>query len=102
MEAGIPASRINTIDRALAEPQVSAREMVVDAVDSDGHTAGVVASPIKFPSYSGDTVAKVSTLGEDSTAVLSETLGMRREEIDALLDAGVVGAPVPQSKATAQ
>jgi CoA:oxalate CoA-transferase len=101
MEAGIPASRINTIDCALAEPQVVAREMVVDAVDVAGNTGAVVGNPIRLPQHTEPNPARVPLLGQDTRAVLTGVLGMQSDEVEALVDAGVVGTAGSPSKAPA-
>jgi crotonobetainyl-CoA:carnitine CoA-transferase CaiB-like acyl-CoA transferase len=46
--AGVPCGPINTVDRALADPQVLARNMVVDATSPVYGTVKLTGSPIKF------------------------------------------------------
>lgn len=46
--AGIPAGPINTVAEALREPQLAAREMIVDLPHSDNPDLQVVGSPIKL------------------------------------------------------
>ena len=46
--AQVPAGPINTLDRALADPQVRHRDMVVELTDGDGDFVKVVGSPLKF------------------------------------------------------
>jgi formyl-CoA transferase/CoA:oxalate CoA-transferase len=46
--AGIPSGRINTVDEALAHPQVTAREMVVEMEHETARTVRAVASPIRM------------------------------------------------------
>ncbi|WP_407328555.1 CaiB/BaiF CoA transferase family protein [Congregibacter brevis] len=46
--AGIPAGPINTVAEALSEPQLAAREMIVDLPHPDNSDLRVVGSPIKL------------------------------------------------------
>jgi len=53
-EAGIPVAPVNTLDRALRDPQVCHRGMVLDlAGDAPGERARVVGSPLRFARASG-------------------------------------------------
>jgi len=47
-EAGVPAGPINTVAQALADPQVLAREMVVEVTREDGSTLPGLRTPIRF------------------------------------------------------
>jgi CoA:oxalate CoA-transferase len=90
MEAGVPAACINTVDRALAEPQIEAREMLVPIVDSSAHETSVIGNPMKLSSHAPNTPARIPELGEDTATVLATLLGLERAEIEALVQAGVV------------
>ena len=46
--AGVPAGPINTVSQALADPQVVAREMVVEVTREDGSTLPGLRTPIRF------------------------------------------------------
>lgn len=63
--AGVPAGPINSVDQALADPQILARGMVVDAPRSDGAVFPSVRTPILFSGAKlADPVAS-PTLGQD-------------------------------------
>jgi formyl-CoA transferase/CoA:oxalate CoA-transferase len=47
-EAAVPAGRINTVDQALAHPQVVAREMVAETEHATAGTVRTIASPVKL------------------------------------------------------
>lgn len=47
-DAGIPAGPINTIAELFAEPQLHAREMIIDMPHPDGANLRLVGSPIKL------------------------------------------------------
>ncbi|MFN8150419.1 MAG: CaiB/BaiF CoA-transferase family protein [Solirubrobacterales bacterium] len=89
MEAGVPASVINTLDRAFAEPQADARDMVVPVVDSLGNRTRTVANPIKLSDHEA-AEHTVPQLGEHSAEVLRSVLDMSAEQIEPLIEAGVV------------
>jgi CoA:oxalate CoA-transferase len=91
MEAGVPAACINTVDRALAEPQVVARDMVASAVDASGNEARVVGNPIKLAGHTGQRRGRIPELGEHTSQVLADVLGLTPDEIDLLAEEGAVG-----------
>jgi crotonobetainyl-CoA:carnitine CoA-transferase CaiB-like acyl-CoA transferase len=47
-QAGVPAGPINRIDEALADPQITARDMVGQAARPDGTTFPAIATPVRF------------------------------------------------------
>ncbi|HEV2364137.1 MAG TPA: CoA transferase [Caulobacteraceae bacterium] len=83
---GVPCGPINTIDKALADPQIVSRRLIAQA---DGRPfvrapIGLSATPVKV--RSGPPL-----LGADSRAVMLEA-GISEAEADSLIDKGVVGA----------
>lgn len=87
--ASVPAAVINTVDRALAEPQVLARDMVVTL---DHPTAGpvqMVGNPIKLSANPPTMRTPAPLLGQDTGAVLAE-LGVSAERIEELYRIGAV------------
>ncbi len=87
--AGVPAGPINTLDRVFADPQVKAREMVVNVMHSLGFPIPNVASPIKMSGTPVQYRNAAPLLGENTDGVLAEWLGMAKDEIEALKSAGV-------------
>jgi crotonobetainyl-CoA:carnitine CoA-transferase CaiB-like acyl-CoA transferase len=88
--AQVPAGPINTLDRALADPQVRHRDMVVELTDRDGDSIRVVGSPLKFAGRSSRAHAYPHRLGADSADILRELLGMPEDEVARLVREGVV------------
>ena len=86
---GIPAGPINTIDVALAHPQVEYREMVLSVEHPTEGTVRMVGSPIKLSGHTPAPSTAPPTLGEHTDEVLAE-LGFSRIDIRALHDTGVV------------
>ena len=83
LEDHIPIGPINTIDRALTDPQILSRRMVVDIPYGNDSALKLVGNPIKL-SASEEVFKKPSRLGEDTEEVLKEMLGYAQEEIDQL------------------
>jgi CoA:oxalate CoA-transferase len=89
--AQVPAGPINTLDRALGDPQVRHRDMVVELTDREGEAVQVVGNPIKFAGQSTREHAYPHRLGADTESVLRSLLGFSAEEVSRLAEAGIVG-----------
>jgi crotonobetainyl-CoA:carnitine CoA-transferase CaiB-like acyl-CoA transferase len=83
---GVPSGPINTIDQALADPQVAARELLVETQGRRFMRAPIGLSKTPVTVRSGP-----PPLGRDSRAVLEEA-GLTAAEIDSLIEDGVLGA----------
>jgi len=88
--AQVPAGPINTIDRALADPQVRHRDMVVELTDGEGGSVRVAGNPLKFAGQSTREHAYPHRLGADSGAILRELVGLPEEEVASLAKAGII------------
>ncbi len=86
----VPAGPINTLDRALADPQIRHRDMVVELVDDDGDSVKVVGNPLKITGLSTHEHAYPRRLGADSATVLRELLGFSDDDVSRLVDEGIV------------
>ena len=93
--ADIPAAPVNTVDRAMVDPQVRHRNMVVTAQHRDGDTMQLLGNPIKMLRTACETITWPPELGEHTRPVLEELLRMSSEEVSALETSGVVycGSP---------
>jgi crotonobetainyl-CoA:carnitine CoA-transferase CaiB-like acyl-CoA transferase len=84
----VPVAPVHTVEEALADEQVQAREMVVDVPHPIFGTLREVGCPIKIdalrPRY-----AAASALGADTADVLAE-IGVTPVDLDRLRAAGVV------------
>jgi CoA:oxalate CoA-transferase len=87
--AQVPAGPINTLDRALADPQVRHRNMVVELADGDGDTVRVADNPVKMSGEPARQPAYPHRLGADTGAILRE-LGVAEEEVLSLANEGVI------------
>jgi crotonobetainyl-CoA:carnitine CoA-transferase CaiB-like acyl-CoA transferase len=86
----IPSGPINDYSQVFADPQVVAREMVVETEHPKLGHLKTLGSPIKLSASPPDVCRRAPLLGEHTDDVLRET-GFSTSEIDALREAGVVG-----------
>jgi crotonobetainyl-CoA:carnitine CoA-transferase CaiB-like acyl-CoA transferase len=87
--AGVPVGPINKIGEMLADPQVRAREMVVDVEHSRAGKTQAIGLPIKFSETPGKVARGAPVLGEHTDEVLG-SLGYSPGEIAALRASGAV------------
>jgi CoA:oxalate CoA-transferase len=82
-EAGIPCAPINTVDRVVKDPQIIAREMIVEIehpVAGKMHIPGV---PIKMSATPGSVDTPAPLLGQHTDEILKE-FGLSPAEIEEL------------------
>jgi crotonobetainyl-CoA:carnitine CoA-transferase CaiB-like acyl-CoA transferase len=87
---GIPVGVVNTLDRALADPQVVHRNMVLALEDSAGRRIRVAGNPVKFRGAAEPAATYPPRLGADTADVLITVLGWPPARIEALARQGVV------------
>ncbi len=87
---GVPCGPINTIDQVLNDPQVRAREMVVDVPHPGAGSVKLVASPLKIPTAPAIVRLRPPMLGEHTGEVLHELLGYDEKTVCELHEAQVV------------
>ena len=88
--AGIPCGPINTVDKVLADPQVRAREMVVEMQHPKAGRLQMAGSPVKLAGSRPPAPNPSPLLGQHTDEVLREILGLDDGQIAALRDGGVV------------
>jgi CoA:oxalate CoA-transferase len=89
-EGDIPAAPVNTVDRALADPQVRHRKMVMTARHRDGDTMSMLGNPIKMTRTPCEAINWPPELGEHTRPVLEQLLGMSSEEVSRLEASGAI------------
>ncbi len=88
--AGVATAPINTVDRALDDPQTRANDMVVESTGPDGATQRLVGLPFKLSQTPGAPGAAPPTLGQDARKVFRDLAGLSDAEIDRLAADGAI------------
>lgn len=86
----IPVGVVNTLDRVMADPQIKARNMVMDLTASDGRKIRVMGNPIHFEEAAPGEPVYPPAAGENSADVLSSVLGLNADEIAGLIERKIV------------
>ncbi len=89
-DAGVPAGPINDLGEVYADPQVQAREMMVETEHPIAGRVKNIGIPIKLSETPGQFQRPAPTLGQHTDEVLTE-LGCSPNEIEKLRSDGVVG-----------
>jgi crotonobetainyl-CoA:carnitine CoA-transferase CaiB-like acyl-CoA transferase len=87
--AGVPVGPVNKIGDMLADPQVAAREMVVEVDHPRAGRVKAIGMPIKFSDTTGNMERPAPLLGEHSREVLT-ALGYSASDIEKLRRDGAV------------
>ena len=87
----VPVGVINDIADALAEPQVNARDMLVNIPHSMNPDFNMVGSPIRLSDTPVEYKRPAPLLGQDTNDVLAEYLDLSPEQLAQLKTDGVVG-----------
>ncbi len=91
---GVPVGPVNTIDRALAEPQIAHRGMVLELKGHDhDQRVRVAGDPIKMKRSRRKAHRFPPRLAQDTLDVLTNTLGYSAERAEALVRKAVVSTP---------
>lgn len=88
--AGIPCGPVNTIDQVASDPQIAARDMIINVQHPKAGGFKVVNTPFKFSRTPCRAERASPDLGEHTQDVLSQLLGMTNEEISTLKSLGVI------------
>src|SRR5690606_20511851 len=101
-EAGVPAGPVHSIGEALSHPQTLARGMIVEQEHPQAGPTHTIGMPVKCSATPAQYHRAAPRLGEDTVQILGE-FGYSADEIDALIEAGVVreaNAVAPSYSAT--
>lgn len=85
-KVGVPNGPINTIDKVLQDPQVLAREMVVEIEHPTAGHLKMPGVPIKLSDTPGSVRTPAPLLGQHTEEILKELLGYDDEKIQSLRD----------------
>jgi crotonobetainyl-CoA:carnitine CoA-transferase CaiB-like acyl-CoA transferase len=91
LEAGVAAGPVNSAADVCADPHVRARGSVVEVPDGTGRRSRLMQAPAgRFSGFTGATGRGAPALGEHTTEVLRDLVGLAPPEIDDLRRRGVV------------
>lgn len=96
LEAGIPVGEINNLEKALSNPQILARDMVLDLSDENGGSIRVAGNPVKMSRTPMDTHSYPPKLGGETADILIDILGVDEEELARLVERGAVYEYTPK------
>jgi crotonobetainyl-CoA:carnitine CoA-transferase CaiB-like acyl-CoA transferase len=88
--ARIPCAPVNNFAQALDDPQVRARNMVVDVTLQSGEVVKMPGNPIKFSDAGEESFSAPPLLGEHTDAVLRDFLHYPDERVSALRKTGAI------------
>ncbi|HEY2253612.1 MAG TPA: CoA transferase [Planctomycetaceae bacterium] len=89
-QAGIPCGPVNTVDRVFADPQTTAREMLIEVPHPTIGPLKLAGSPLKLASLVHPPRRPPPLLGEHTEDILANVLKLNAGEIVELRSAGVV------------
>jgi CoA:oxalate CoA-transferase len=89
-EAGVPNGPINNVAQVLADPQVRAREMIVEVEHPTAGKTELPGIPIKLSETPGSVRTPAPLLGQDTSEILMSLLGYDAEKIKGLQEMGVL------------
>ena len=87
---GIPCGPVNTVDKVVNDPQVLAREMLVNAIDPEAGPVSMAGFPVKLSATPGAIQGPAPRLGEHTVTVLTEWLHLPANAVARLREEGVV------------
>jgi len=90
LEKRIPIAPINTIDKALADPQTLSRNMVVEVEYENDKKLKIVGNPIKMSGIEQERFKRPPYLGEHTEEILTGLLNYSPEQVEELKSEGVI------------
>jgi crotonobetainyl-CoA:carnitine CoA-transferase CaiB-like acyl-CoA transferase len=97
--AGVPAGPVNTVPAALAQPQIAAREMVVEVEHPVAGMLRMLGTPLKLSAQPASIRRPPPVLGQHTDEILAEA-GYPAARIAELREAGVIRLPLQQATLT--
>jgi CoA:oxalate CoA-transferase len=88
-QSGIPNGPINSIDQVVNDPQVIAREMIVEVDHPLAGKTALPGIPIKLSETPGTIREPAPLLGEHTVEILSDILGYSPEQIEGMQKQGL-------------
>ena len=94
LQGHVPFAPVNTVAQALEDPQIRAREMIVEVDHPVAGDLKLLGPPIRLPG-SKMKFTRAPYLGENTKEVLGEWLGMGEQELEDLREKDVVSWSTP-------
>lgn len=88
--ARIPCAPVNNLAQALSDPQIVARQMVVDVPHAQGGIVRMPGNPVKLSETYEDSFSPPPLLGQHTDEVLQTLLGKTESEIELLRQKGII------------
>ncbi len=88
-QSGIPNGPINSIDQVVNDPQIIAREMIVDIEHPMAGETSLPGIPIKLSETPGNIRRPAPLLGEHTAQIFQELLGYEPEKVQDLHEQGI-------------
>ena len=99
LAASVPTATIKNLDEALRDPQVVHRNMVVELRSPTGTPLRLLGDPVKLSRTRRSSHKYPPKLGEDTTSVLKELLGLSEIRIEELREAGAIASQPSDGRA---
>jgi formyl-CoA transferase/CoA:oxalate CoA-transferase len=93
LAAGVPMGAINSIGQVVEHPQVAARGTLVEMDHPRAGKVKMVGAPVRLSKTPGSVRTPAPMLGEHTDEVLRDLLGLGKDEITDLRNAGALGPP---------
>jgi crotonobetainyl-CoA:carnitine CoA-transferase CaiB-like acyl-CoA transferase len=88
--AGVPTGSVRGIDEVLADPQIAAREMVVELTHATVGRIQQLGVPIKLSETPGGVDTPPPLLGQDTARVLRDVIGLDTHDVERLRREGAI------------
>lgn len=86
----VPCGAIMNVEQVVNDPQVKARDMIVEMDHPEAGKLRVPGVPIKFSATPAGIKCPAPGLGQHNVEIYKELLGMSKEEVDQLKEKGVI------------
>ena len=89
-EAGVPCWRVNTIPEVVSEPQIQARDMIVQLDHPGVGKVPLIGIPIKLSETPGEIKTPAPEVGQHNEEVYRDLLGLSLEQLSQLKEEGII------------
>ena len=89
-DAGIPCGAVRSVPEALADPQLAARDMIVELPHATAGNVRVLGNPIKMSATPPHVTQAPPTLGQHTRSILRDDVGLNDQEIQSLFEAAAI------------